>query len=132
MFGLGLSARKKYNQQVDDILTKKLQIEVDQTKNPNFPGILKYLEMIDEVWHSKGSAEAAAIRVAMPYYSGLIKNGTDADHKEAQILGPRFRNLMTLYRVQRAIDQERLDYYAKIFFKHTGLRIWGVVQYSPR
>ena len=118
MFGFG--ARKKYNQQVDAILTKDFQIEIDQSKNSKFPGILKYLEMIDEVWDDKGSAEAAAVRVVIPYYGGLVKNGTNADRKDAEVLFVRIQNLMTLYRVKGAIEKERIDYYSKIFQKHTG------------
>ena len=51
MFGFG--ARKRYNAKVDTILTNDFQIVTNSIANPNFPGILKYMELIDNVYEGK-------------------------------------------------------------------------------
>ena len=120
MFGFG--GRKKFNNQVDTILNGSFQITTDQIANPRFPGILKYLEMIDDVWFAKGSPEAAALRVALPYAVGLMKSSENSNRKEAEVLLKRIQTLMTTYLQNGAIERDRFDYYSKSLEKHTGKR----------
>ena len=125
MFNFG--AREKYNKEVDVILTNDFQIITNQATNPRFPGILKYLSIIDEVWWEKlmGSPhpQAAATRVAVSYYGGLVKNGTDSDRTDADALLRRMQKLMVEYLANGVIEQNRVDYYSKVIEKHCGTRL---------
>lgn len=120
MFSFG--ARKKYNKEVDTILTNDFQIVTNHATNPRFPGVLKYLEIIDEVWCEKvkGSPEAAATRIAVSYYGGLVKNGTDSDRIDADALLRRMQKLMVEYLANGVIEQNRVDHYSKVIEKHCG------------
>ncbi|MFI8609315.1 hypothetical protein ACIGFL_13470 [Pseudomonas sp. NPDC077649] len=71
MFGLG--GRKKYNGIVDTKLNNEYQIET--RNNKNFPGMLAYLELIDNAWNSKMSADEGALYIATLYYCGILKHG---------------------------------------------------------
>ncbi len=69
----GLRNRKRYNGAVDERLSSEYAIVTRD--NPKFPGMLKYLAMIDEAWYAKFTEEEAAMFIASLYYSGLIRTG---------------------------------------------------------
>jgi hypothetical protein len=119
LFGGGKD-RSQYDRQVDTILTNDFQIQIDSVKNPRFPGILKYRQMVDEVWAGDGTPEASALRVALPYYGGLAKSDVLANRTDAAALLPRIQRLMREYLTSGAIKQDRFDYYANVLLKYTG------------
>lgn len=118
MFGFG--ARKRYNAKVDTILTNDFQIVTDNSANPRFPGILKYLELIDDIYYAKESAELAASSLATQYYVGLIKNGSDSDRKDAEALLVRIQTLMREYLANGLIEQGHFDYTSKGLEEYCG------------
>lgn len=71
MFGFG--ERKKYNGVVDTKLNNEYQIQT--SGNSNFPGVLAYLELIDDAWNSKMSEDEGALYIATLYYCGILKDG---------------------------------------------------------
>lgn len=70
---LGFRDRKKFNGNVDHLLTSAYKIVTRD--NPIFPGVLAYLEMLDQAWSAKFTDEEAAMFVATLYYSGLMQHG---------------------------------------------------------
>jgi hypothetical protein len=121
MFGFG--TRKRYNSKVDTILRNDFQIVTDSVANPRFPGVLKYLEHIDNVYYAKGSAEAAASDLALMYYAGLIKKGTDSDRKEAETKLRRMQELMSKYLANGLIEQGHFDHASMSIEELTGKRL---------
>ena len=100
MFGFG--ARKKYNAVVDTKLNNEYQLLTRD--NPNFPGILAYLKLIDNAWDTKMSADEGALYIATVYYCGLV------DHKlfaEASILNSRIQSIVGFGLSKGLISQVR-------------------------
>ena len=87
MFGFG-NNRKKYNGAVDLKLNNEYQI---QTKNNDkFPGMLAYLELIDNARKAKMNEDEAAMYIATLYYCGIAKNGY---LEEAEVLLERIQSI---------------------------------------
>ncbi len=80
MFGFG--NRKRYNGAVDTKLVSEYMIVTDRERNSRFPGVNKYLEMIDQAWNAKFTEEEAAMFIATLYYSGLKQNGHHEDARQ--------------------------------------------------
>ena len=80
----GFRNRKQYNGTIDVKLNEGYGIATRD--NPKFPGVLAYVKMIDEAWNSKFTEEEAAMFIATLYYSGLKREGHDA---EARALASR-------------------------------------------
>lgn len=76
----GFRNRKKYNGSVDEKLTNSYLIATRD--NQKFPGVLRYLGMIDEAWNAKFTEEEAAMFIATLYYAGLKREGHHAEAKE--------------------------------------------------
>lgn len=72
MFGL-FKSRKRFNGDVDTKVNNEYDIRTRE--NPNFPGIDRYLQILDEAWNNKFTEDEAAMFVATLYYSGLVKAG---------------------------------------------------------
>lgn len=68
----GFRNRKKYNGTVDVKLNNEYQITTQD--NPKFPGVLKYLELIDVSWNSNASEDECAMQIATMYLCGLFRN----------------------------------------------------------
>ena len=73
----GFRNRKKYNGSVDEKLNSIYKIATRD--NPKFPGLIKYLGMIDEAWNAKFTEEEACMFIATLYYSGLKREGHEED-----------------------------------------------------
>ena len=80
----GFRNRRQYNGTVD--MKLKDGYGIPTKDNPNFPGLLAYLKIIDQAWESKFTEEEAAMFVATLYYSGLKREGFTA---EARVLATR-------------------------------------------
>lgn len=101
---LGFRNRKKFNGNVDHLLTSAYKIVTRD--NPRFPGVLAYLEMLDQAWNAKFTDEEAAMFVATLYYSGLIQNGF---YDEAQPLESRLEHLGATGFASGKIGMQRLS-----------------------
>jgi hypothetical protein len=77
----GFRDRKRYNGSVDVKLNEGYGIVTRD--NPKFPGVLAFLKLIDQAWDAKFTEEEAAMFIATVYYSGLKREGYNAD---AQVL----------------------------------------------
>lgn len=106
MFGL-FKNRKKYNGQVDTKLNNEYQISTRD--NPNFPGIMAYLELIDTAWNAKMNEDEAAMFIATLYFSGLCKHGLSI---EASVLLPRIIKIAEFCVPKGMIGQERWNKFA--------------------
>jgi len=84
----GFRNRKKYNAAVDVKVNNEYQIQTQD--NPNFPGILKYLEIIDVSWNSNASEDECAMQIATLYLCGLFRH---ALWDEARAVASRFDQL---------------------------------------
>lgn len=102
MFGFG--GRKKYNGAVDTKLNNEYQIVTSELDNPNFPGVLFYLEIIDNAWSAKMSEDEGALYVATLYYCGLLKHGL---HAEASALHSRIQSIVGFGLLKGMISQAR-------------------------
>ncbi len=68
----GFRNRKKYNGAVDTKLNDDYQIATRD--NDKFPGILKYLEMIDASWNNNANEDECAMQIGTLYLCGLFRN----------------------------------------------------------
>lgn len=114
-----LDDRRLFNAEVDTILRLNLCIVTDSLKNHAFPGRLKYLEYVDEVWEGQGSAEHAAVRIGCLYYMGLAKNGVGKELEECKALEPRLRIYLQLCQENKSIPQDSLDHYTSLVNKYS-------------
>lgn len=71
MFGFG--KRKKYNASVDVKINNEYYIKTKG--NDKFPGVLFYLELIDDAWKAKMTEDEASLYIATIYYCGLLEKG---------------------------------------------------------
>ncbi len=93
----GFHNRKKYNAAVDVKLNNEYQIRTRD--NPNFPGVLKYLELIDVSWNDNGSEDECAMQIATLYLCGLLRH---ALWDEGRVVAGRFDQIGP-YGVQRGL-----------------------------
>ena len=100
MFGFG--NRKKYNGTVDLKLNNEFQIPTRD--NPSFPGMLAYLELIDNAWQTKMTEDEGALYIATLYYCGLLKHGR---LDEASRLHSRIRSIVSFGLPKGIISQTR-------------------------
>lgn len=114
-----LDDRKLFNAEVDTILRSNLCIVTDSLKNNAFPGRLKYLEYVDEVWEGQGSPEHAAVRIGCLYYMGLAKNGVGEELEKCKALEPRLRIYLQLCQENKSIPQDSLDHYTSLVNKYS-------------
>lgn len=102
MFGFG--KRKKYNGIVDDKLKNEYQISTNDA--PGFPGVLAYLDLIDNAWNAEMTENEAALYIATLYYCGLIKHG----HLDsASALMSRIESIVQFCIPKGSISQARWD-----------------------
>ncbi len=102
MFGFG--NRKKYNGAVDVKLNNEYQIPTRD--NPSFPGMLAYLELIDNAWNAKMSEDEGALYIATLYYCGILKHGL---HAEAYALHSRIQSIVSFGLPKGMISQTRWE-----------------------
>ena len=91
MFGLGKVdglTRREWNSRVADLLERKIGIETDSSKNPNFPGILVFGRLLDEGWYQKCCPEDNALYIALAYWEGCAKAGGTAQVEARRIDKP--------------------------------------------
>ncbi len=100
MFGFG--NRKKYNGAVDVKLNNEYQILT--RGNPSFPGMLAYLELIDNAWNAKMSEDEGSLYIATLYYCGILKLG---HHEEAVALHKRIHSVVSFGLPKGMISQVR-------------------------
>lgn len=65
--------RKRYNGLIDTLLNERYHI--DTKSDPDFPGVMAYLELIDNGWGSKWSPEETSYYIATLLYCGLFDQG---------------------------------------------------------
>ncbi|MFZ2209566.1 MAG: hypothetical protein WAV22_12945 [Porticoccaceae bacterium] len=102
MFGFG--NRKKYNGAVDVKLNNEYQIPTRD--NPSFPGMLAYLELIDNAWNAKMSEDDGVLYIATLYYCGILKHGL---HTEAHALHSRIQSIVSFGLPKGMISQARWE-----------------------
>lgn len=102
MFGFG--DRKKYNGQVDLKLINELGIATRD--NEKFPGILKYLEIIDLAWNAKMTVDEGALYIATLYFCGIVRAGC---RTEAEMLRLRLMEMAVMGLERRTVSHERWD-----------------------
>jgi hypothetical protein len=100
MFGFG--DRKKYNGAIDIKLNNEYQIATRD--NSNFPGMLAYLDLIDNAWKAKMSEDEGALYIATLYYCGILKRGL---HTEAIPLLARIQSIVGFGLPKGMISQAR-------------------------
>jgi len=81
MFGL-FKNMAKYNGNVNLKLNNEYQISTED--NPRFPGVLVYLQLIDNAWAARMSEDEAAMYIATLYFCGLAKAGYEDEAVELQ------------------------------------------------
>ena len=103
MFGF-FKNRKRYNGDVDTKLNNEYQIVTRD--NPLFPGMLAYLELIDNAWSVKMTEAEAAMYIAVLYHDGIRKHGYVA---EAHALADRVRAIAQFNLQTGQLSQERAN-----------------------
>ena len=74
VMGLGdllFGKRKQFNGRVDFILKENFKIDTNSNTNPDFPGILAYLRLIDYGWNNKCGAEETAAHIGIGLFLGM-------------------------------------------------------------
>lgn len=102
MFGFG--KRKKYNGAAD--IKINIEYQIITQDNPNFPGVIAYLELIDNAWNAKMSEDEGALYIAILYYCGLVKHGL---HEEAKSRLSRIDAIVNVGLSKGSIAQARWD-----------------------
>lgn len=72
--------------------------------NPLFPGMLAYLELIDNAWNAKMSEDEGALYIAILYYCGIVKQG---DLEDAEALLARIQEIVSFGLPKGMISQAR-------------------------
>lgn len=108
-----LRDRTKFNSDVDLILQMSFEIETNSSKNAAFPGFIKYLCCLDEVWDTKGTPTHAAIHMACLYCRGLAENGDAARRAEAQALWQRISEAIPLQVSRGQMPPDRGAHYSQ-------------------
>ena len=98
----GFRNRKKYNASVDSKLNNEYQIRTQN--NSKFPGILKYLEIIDVSWNNNASEDECALQIGTLYLCGLFRYTL---FEEARVLAPRMDQIGP-YGVQRGLIRQEV------------------------
>ncbi|WOF41725.1 hypothetical protein KNJ79_10660 [Sphingopyxis indica] len=78
MFGFGRVDglnRKEYNNRVKNLLENRFAIDTDHMRNPRFPGIITFGQLIDQGWFQKCCPEDNALFIALAYWEGCAKEG---------------------------------------------------------
>jgi len=115
--------RSEYNAKVSQIIKDDFGITPDSLVDPRFPGVLAYLELIDEIYYNDGSPEQAALRVMIPLFGGLRKSQLEKDRSDAVLLFEKIKKHVRLYLSSGAISQQVFDGYSAVLKKHTGLDV---------
>ena len=71
--------------------------------NPKFPGVLAYLQLIDNAWDASMSEDEAALYIATLYYDGITKAG---HHSEATALHGRIQSIVEFGRERGLISEK--------------------------
>jgi hypothetical protein len=104
----GLENREKYNGVVDIKLNNEYQIVT--RGNPSFPGVLAYLELIDNAWNARMSEDEGALYIATLYYCGIRQKG---HHTEASVLQSRINSIVNFGLPRGMISQARWDKFSE-------------------
>lgn len=112
--------RREYNAKVDQIIRNDFGIVPQSSVDSRFPGALAYLELIDAAYYDNGSPEQAALRVLIPFFSGLHKSGVEKDRSDANILFEKIKKNMHSYLARGVLSQYKFDGYSALIKKHTG------------
>src|SRR5438046_1185655 len=86
MFGFGKVDglnRREYNTRVKNLLETRIGIETDHFKNPYFPGIIVFGQLLDHGWFQKCCPEDNALYISLAYWEGCAK-GDAASLDEAR------------------------------------------------
>lgn len=97
----GLRNRKKYNGTVDTKLNNEYGIRTQG--NPNFPGALAYLRMIDTPFNSGYTEDECALQIATLYLCGTMKHGL---HDEGRQIEARLNQVVQFGIKTRQIREE--------------------------
>jgi hypothetical protein len=100
LFGVGRK-RKLYNGAVDTKLNNEYQIRTRD--NPSFPGMIAYLQFIDNAWDANMSEDEAALYIATLYYDGISKTGSQT---EASALHGRILSIVEFGRARGLISEK--------------------------
>lgn len=115
--------RDEYNDKVGQLIRDDFGFHPNSRVDPRFPGVLAYLELLDDVYYIDGPPEQAALRVMLPFFSGLRKSELGKDQSDANLLFEKIKRNMHLYFSHGAISQDIFDQYSAILKKHTGLDV---------
>ena len=107
MFGL-FKSRKKYNGVVDVKVNSDYRIQTRD--NPYFPGVLAYLDLLDNAWNTKMSEDEAAVYIATLYFCGLCRE----NHiEQARLLLSRINEVSAGKRSEGKIKDSRWSKFSK-------------------
>lgn len=99
MFGFG--NRRRFNGDVDVKLNNEYQIPTRE--NPDFPGALAYLELLDIAWRARMNSDEAALYIAILLFSGLTKS---ARYDDAWAILQRIRKISDFGRDKGLIGRD--------------------------
>lgn len=120
MFGLrkvdGLN-RREWNARVRDLLERKIGIETDSLKNPYFPAILAFGQLLDQGWYQKCCPEDNALYIALAYWSGCAKDG-GAAQLEARRIDKAITDFMMEIGMSGKVSEARGRQFVMFYDKH--------------
>lgn len=117
MFGFGRVDglnRKEYNNRVRNLLENRLSILTDHDRNPMFPGILVFAQMIAQGWHQKCCPEDNAVFIALSYWSGTSMAG-DAGLEEARRIDSTLCEFLLALQQSGKISESRCQQFQKFY-----------------
>jgi hypothetical protein len=126
MFGFGRVDglnRNEYNNRVKNIIENRLFIDTNNVSNPFFPGIIAFMQLIDQGWQQKFCPEDNALFISLAYWEGCAKAGGDA-LKEAK----RVDNEINKFIPELALSGKISDTRARIFIKFYDNHCWRLTE----
>lgn len=98
--------RKRFNGEVDQKILTDYGIKTSE--NPDWPGVLAYLELLDVPWQQKWNADEAALHMVVLYYDGLERNGRASD---ALLIRPKILQVANRQVSSGVVGREKWERY---------------------
>mgnify|MGYP001183140588 FL=1 len=117
MFGFG-NKRKKFEQEVSDILQHNLNIDTNNETNPNFMSPITYMDRLSEGWHGNRTAEHFSIALALGYWGELLENKDNTTNVEAKNLRLKLEEFIRICVGKGIINEALQDHVIDNLNKH--------------
>jgi hypothetical protein len=97
------NARKRYNGEVDHILTNYFKLDTSVF------GAMKYLRRLDMMWHGKRNVNEAAIAIAGDWFESILEQRLYTNRNEVELLSGRMITFINESLQKKTMDPQRAE-----------------------